>query len=128
MKLIGLMDRIDLGDRGCKGIIIDSEHLQIKLIIDDMAYLKEGSQDYNNAESIVNGKLVFEEVSYFELTPGMVFYEYIDIDSITDNNDGTYSLIFATFRYDKGEYVPISIKITCKKMHIETESGEKITE
>lgn len=75
-----MIDRIYLGDRSLKGIVIDTWNRVVRLEIDLISRLPENSEqwDFYDKEDLENGYLVFSNISYFRMNPeGCIPDDYI---------------------------------------------------
>lgn len=63
------LDSIYLGDRACKGIVIDSWRKEVKIHIDSISRVRGETWDFYSAEDVENGFLVFEGVDHISFDP-----------------------------------------------------------
>ena len=74
-----------LGDRACKRIIIDGWRKVLAIEVDKISRIRSpsGQWDFYSDEDIIDGTIVFAEVSSFEFVPpGFVPSDWIEITAI----------------------------------------------
>lgn len=84
------LQTIYLGDRACKGVLIDSWNHQIAIQIDRISRIRSatGNWDYYADEDIVDGELVFSGAESIILDPpGLLPNDYINSIDATRLND-----------------------------------------
>lgn len=69
MKPDEFLSSVYLGDRACKGIVIDSWRKEVKIHIDAISRVRGETWDFYTAEDVEDGFLVFEGVDRFSFDP-----------------------------------------------------------
>lgn len=69
MDVEAFLKTIYLGDRACKGLVIDTWNKRLKLHVDSISRVRGLQWNYYNAEDIEDGFIVFDGVREFRLDP-----------------------------------------------------------
>ena len=87
MNPIEFVDTIYLGDRACKGILVDAWNRTIAIRVDDISRSREGKNNewgFTSEEDIENGLIVFTEVESIQFDPsGPIPNDFINSFSVT---------------------------------------------
>jgi hypothetical protein len=72
MNAVDFVHSLYLGDRCCKTIAVDGRNATIRVTVDTISRIRHpsGSWDYYTAEDVVDGVIVFDDVTFFELKNG----------------------------------------------------------
>ena len=86
---------IYLGDRGCRGIYLNSSQRRVEIIVDAISRVRDPSGVWNfySDEDIENGRLVFvDATSYSSTPPGLIpndFMNDIEVEEFVDSRGNT---------------------------------------
>jgi hypothetical protein len=132
MNPIDLLKTIYLGDRGCKGILIDGWNSSVALHATVISRIRSttGRWEYYTAEDIVDGRIVFTGVRSFGMSPaGPIPNDFINEITATafsadgrDANSGEtpYRFKISISSVDMaGAWTEITIEITADGLHLE---------
>jgi hypothetical protein len=88
---------IYLGDRACKGYLLDSWQREFKIRIDEISRVSgvDGQWNYYNDENIENGTITFAGVSSISFkSPGPLPNDYIEITGVEQIHDARDCFLF----------------------------------
>jgi len=132
-----LLKTIYLGDRSCKGLLIEGWKSQVALHVDVISRIRSpsGTWDYYTDEDITDGRLVFTGVRRLGLEPsGPLPNDLINEIRVTDVDDlrsGRKAYVFAVFVGsvdEAGSSTEVMIEIEAQGLHLEdpTRPGEVV--
>src|SRR5215471_17536878 len=69
MNAVDFVRSLYLGDRCCKTIMLDGRNATVRVMVDTISRIRSpsGNWDYYTAEDVVDGVIVFEDVTFVEL-------------------------------------------------------------
>jgi hypothetical protein len=117
---------IYLGDRACKGVVVDSWAAEVKIRVDCISRVRGETWNFYNAENLDDGFLVFEDVKKIEWDPkGLLPNDEIEFSSVEPTTDGAFIFEIAAVSVDKntGKYTPMTIRIHAKAISLEAQNG-----
>lgn len=137
MTVTELLKTIYLGDRSCKGLLIEGWKGRVCLHVDVISRIRSpsGTWDYYAEEDITDGRLVFTGVRSVGLEPsGPLPNDLINEIHVTDVDDlrsGKKTFVFAISIGsvdETGSSTEVTIKIQAEGLHLEdpTRPGEAI--
>lgn len=131
MNALDFINSIYLGDRGCKGVVVDSYNSIVKIKIDLLSRIRSqsGNWDYYNDENIENGYIVFTSVKSMKWNSnGVLPNDYIDSLSVRKLNiNNFYEFIFKVNGCNSdGNFDEIEILVVAQGVHIETSDGQGV--
>jgi hypothetical protein len=125
MKPEAFLKTIYVGDRGCKGLIIDSWQKRLKIQIDLISRVRDSSGHWNyyDLEDIQDGYLVFDGLRGIRFDPsGPIPNDYINsIDvSTIEGEDGVYKFCISVSSVDsQGESQEVTIGVLAVDCYLE---------
>lgn len=126
------LNTIYLGDRACKGLIIDGWHARILLHVDVISRIRSpsGNWNYYTAEDIPDGCLVFTHVQSVRFDPsGPIPNDYITAITVQSINHTDYHFaVHVGSVDDNGHVVGVTMTIVARGVHLEDprHPGEEI--
>lgn len=129
MKPKEFLESIYLGDRACKGILIDSWRKEVKIHIDSISRVRGEIWDFYTAEDVDDGFLVFEGVDQFSFDPPGRFPddEMGDIEFVGYESDRfTVNIDIGSVEQTDGKvkFHNVKLKIRAKAVAIEKPGEE----
>lgn len=128
MNPFDFINTIYLGDRTILSINIDGSRNLVKICIDEISRLKEGTDSWNyyNDENIINGFIVFDKVKSFDMSPnGPLPNDYVEFGSVTLANETLDNSVYYKFEIlagsvaENGKSTDIVITIIAQNIYIE---------
>lgn len=123
-----LIKTIYLGDRGCKGVLIDTWNKSVSLHVTVISRIRSqtGRWEYYDAEDIVDGRIVFTDVERFSMSPpGPIPNDFINEISATEQHDVTsgrthYAVRISISSVDAaGLWTEVIVELDAGGMHLE---------
>lgn len=133
-----LVKTIYLGDRACNAIVLEGTERRVSVRVDEISRLRPGSSswDYYNEMNIVNGAIVFTDVTSIQFAPaGPLPNDLINEITVVarSSDDGSLAYEFR-IAIDSAEAhtnaTEVNITIAAGGMHLEDPSrpGVRITD
>lgn len=128
-----LIDRIYLGDRGCKQCVYNNESKELRIQVDCISFLRPGSStwDYYSEHDLEDGWIVLSGVDKVTIDPPNVqpsdFIFDIQVDSVKDSNERERVTISTGGVDREGELRDILICALVKDAHIEDSQGKIVS-
>jgi hypothetical protein len=128
MDPAALLKTIYLGDRACKGIVIDSWNKQVAVHVDVVSRIRSatGTWDYYADEDIKDGRLVFTGVSMLRFDPaGPIPNDLIDEIRVTEVKELQSRRSEFAFRIsvasvdETGRSTDVTVELRAEDLHIE---------
>lgn len=133
MKPKNLIDRIYLGDRGCKQCVYSNESKELRIQVDCISFLRPGSStwDYYSEHDLQDGWIVLSGVDKLTIDPPDVqpndFIFEIRVDSIKDSNEREKVTILTGGVNAEGKLTDIHISALVQDAHIENPQGKIVS-
>jgi hypothetical protein len=127
------LNTVYLGDRGCKSISIDGWNTCVSVHVDEISRIrsKTGNWEFYNDENIIDGRIVFTDVSAVEFDPsGPVPNDWIELVEVKPEGD-RFVIFFSLGAVDQtGDSKEVTFRVTAKAVHLEDPSkpGVRITD
>ncbi|MBK7707003.1 MAG: hypothetical protein IPJ30_14890 [Acidobacteria bacterium] len=118
-----LIERIYLGDRYCKRILIDSERASVGIQVNVISFLRPGtvSWDFYADEDIVGAWLCFEDVVTIRFDPpGPLPNDAIlSLQAVVGEKNTTFSILVGSVS-ENGKSSEIEIRIIAKSLSLKS--------
>lgn len=123
MDIPDFLKTIYLGDRTCRSITIDGQHLEVRVQVDCISRVRASVWNFYTAEDITDGWLVFTGVKSLRFDPpGLIPNDLIcsvSATSATDSPDHFLVSIDVVSIPESGDYPSVLIQIVAASMHLE---------
>ncbi len=126
MKPHEFLKTIYLGDRACKGLVLDGWNEEVKIHIDAISRVRGDAWNFHTAEDVDDGFLVFEGVDHISFDPpGLIPNDAIgNIEFLGYDNDRFATMIEISHGDDAGKYTTVRTTIRAKAVAIERPGEE----
>ncbi len=118
-----IVERLYLGDRYCKRILIDSERASVGIQVSVISFLRAGtpSWDFYTDEDIIGGWLCFENVKSIQFDPpGLIPNDAINGLRIVNGENETNFSIFISSVSGSGKSSEVEVRILAESLSIRT--------
>lgn len=130
MKPDEFLKTIYLGDRACKGLVLDGWKDEVKIHINAISRVRGDAWDFYTDEDVDDGFLVFEGVDHISFDPpGRIPNDEIGEIKFLGYDDGRFTVMIELGHGDEAsQYITVKTTIRAKAVAIEKpgEEGARI--